>query len=395
MQTKERMIEEKPLNFIGQSPAVNDQFSGALMSLDWQEMGKRVGSKTEQDVRRALAKSRLQFEDFMALVSPAAEAFLPQMLRRSQQLTRRRFGYGMGVFAPLYLSNTCANECSYCGFSMSNPIKRLTLNESNVSDEVKALKEKGFDNLLLVTGETSKVSMPYFKRMLPLIAPNFSHLSMEVQPLEVNDYKELRQFGLDAVLVYQETYNTTTYAKHHTKGKKADFNFRLDAPDRLGQAHIHKIGLGVLLGLDDWRTDSVLLAHHLRHLQKRYWRSRFSVSFPRIRPCEGGIQVKSEITDKQLIQLVCAWRLFDEDLELTLSTRESADFRNNVLPIGFTSMSAESKTQPGGYSESSKEALEQFEISDDRSIDEVSQLIKAHGLEVIWKDWDKAYNQSF
>lgn len=395
MQIKEQIIAAKPLKFIEQSPVVKNQFSDGVTSLDWQATGQRISAKTEQDVRRALAKPRLQYEDFMALVSPAAEPFLPEIVAKSQQLTRQRFGHGMGVFAPLYLSNTCANECSYCGFSMSNPIKRLTLSETNVSDEVKALKAKGFDNLLLVTGETSKVSMPYFKKMLPLITPHFSHLSMEVQPLTVTDYKELRQFGLDAVLVYQETYNKITYAKHHTKGKKADFNFRLDAPDRLGKSHMHKIGLGVLLGLDDWRTDSVFLAHHLRHLQKHYWRSRFSISFPRIRPCEGGIQVKSEITDKQLIQLVCAWRLFDEDLELTLSTRESAYFRDHVLPIGFTSMSAESKTQPGGYSEGSKDALEQFEISDDRSIDEIGTLIKSHGLEVIWKDWDKAYNHTF
>ncbi|MCZ2722929.1 2-iminoacetate synthase ThiH [Marinomonas sp. 15G1-11] len=395
MQTKAQRTDSKPLYFIEQSAVIKDQFSEGLTALDWQHTSQQVSSKTELDVRRALAKSRLQFEDFMALVSPAAEAFLPAIVAKSQQLTRQRFGHGMGVFAPLYLSNTCANECSYCGFSMSNPIKRLTLNEDNVSDEVRALKEKGFDNLLLVTGETSKVSVPYFKRMLPLITPHFSHLSMEVQPLEVNDYVELRSFGLDAVLVYQETYNKITYAKHHTRGKKADFNFRLDAADRLGQSQMHKIGLGVLLGLDDWRTDSVFLAYHLRHLQKRYWRSRFSISFPRIRPCEGGIQVKSEITDKQLIQLVCAWRLFDEDLELTLSTRESADFRDHILPIGFTSMSAESKTQPGGYSESSKEALEQFEISDDRPIDEITRLIKSHGLDVIWKDWDKAYNQEF
>lgn len=381
-----------PLNFIGQSSSVQGQFSDVILSLDWQTTTASIDKQTAEDVRRVLAKTNLQIDDFITLVSPAAQAFLPEMVAKSQQLTRQRFGFGMSLFAPLYLSNTCANECSYCGFSMSNPIKRLTLNESDVENEVSALKAKGFDHILLVTGETSKVSLSYFKKMLPIITPSFNHLSMEVQPLEVDEYSALRGLGLDAVLVYQETYNKTTYAKHHIKGKKSDFNYRLDAPDRIGQAQMHKIGLGVLLGLDDWRTDSVFLAHHLRHLQKRYWRSRFSISFPRIRPCEGGIEVESEITDKQLIQLVCAWRLFDADLDLSLSTRESAHFRDNVLPIGFTSMSAESKTQPGGYAEDAQSALEQFEISDERQVGDIAELIQSHGLEVIWKDWDKAYN---
>ncbi|MFT2109716.1 2-iminoacetate synthase ThiH [Marinomonas sp. 2405UD68-3] len=381
-----------PLNFIGQSTAVQGQFSDVVSSLNWQTTAASIDSQTAEDVRRVLVKKNLQIDDFITLVSPAAQAFLPEMVAKSQQLTRQRFGFGMSLFAPLYLSNTCANECSYCGFSMSNPIKRLTLNESDVENEVRALKTKGFDHILLVTGETSKVSLSYFKKMLPIITPSFNYLSMEIQPLEVDEYSALRGLGLNAVLVYQETYNKTTYAKHHIKGKKSDFNYRLDAPDRIGQAQVHKIGLGVLLGLDDWRTDSVFLAHHLRHLQKQYWRSRFSISFPRIRPCEGGIEVGSEITDKQLVQLVCAWRLFDADVELSLSTRESAHFRDHVLPIGFTSMSAESKTQPGGYAEDAQSALKQFEISDERQVSDIAKLIQSHGLEVIWKDWDKAYN---
>ncbi|MFQ3185399.1 MAG: 2-iminoacetate synthase [Marinomonas primoryensis] len=380
--TKVRLLE--------QTPAIAGQFSEFVENVDWQSVTRSHEEKTEQDVLRALGKNKLNVDDFTALISPAAEPYLLEMVDKSEKLTLQRFGNILSLFAPLYLSNTCANECTYCGFSMSNAIKRLTLNESQVQKEVRAIKSKGFDHLLLVTGETNKVSMPYFERMIPHIKPYFSQLSMEVQPLDTAEYKTLQTIGLDGVLVYQETYRRKTYLEHHLRGNKSNFNYRLDAPDRIGQAGIHKIGLGVLLGLEDWRTDSVMMAHHLRHLQKRYWRSRFSVAFPRIRPCEGGIVPKSVISDRQLVQLIAAWRLFDRDLEMSLSTRESAEFRNHAVRMGFTTMSAESKTQPGGYADDSQEALEQFEISDERSVADISAMIRSQGREVVWKDWDPA-----
>jgi 2-iminoacetate synthase len=373
-----------------QTPAIAGQFSEFVENVDWQSVTRSHEEKIEQDVLRALGKNKLNVDDFTALISPAAEPYLLEMVDKSEKLTLQRFGNILSLFAPLYLSNTCANECTYCGFSMSNAIKRLTLNESQVQKEVRAIKSKGFDHLLLVTGETNKVSMPYFERMIPHIKPYFSQLSMEVQPLDTAEYKTLQTIGLDGVLVYQETYRRKTYLEHHLRGNKSNFNYRLDAPDRIGQAGIHKIGLGVLLGLEDWRTDSVMMAHHLRHLQKRYWRSRFSVAFPRIRPCEGGIVPKSVISDRQLVQLIAAWRLFDRDLEMSLSTRESAEFRNHAVRMGFTTMSAESKTQPGGYADDSQEALEQFEISDERSVADISAMIRSQGREVVWKDWDPA-----
>lgn len=378
------------IRLLEQSPAVEGQFSYFVENTDWQAVTQSHQEKNEQDVLRALSKSKLDVNDFAALIAPAAEPYLLEMVAKSEQLTLQRFGNTLSLFAPLYLSNTCANECTYCGFSMSNAIRRLTLNETQVGKEVAAIKGKGFDHILLVTGETNKVSMPYFERMIPLIKPHFSLLSMEVQPLDADDYKQLQGIGLDGVLVYQETYRRKTYLEHHLRGNKSNFNYRLDAPDRIGQAGIHKIGLGVLLGLEDWRTDSVMMAHHLRHLQKRYWRSRFSVAFPRIRPCEGGIVPKSVISDRQLVQLIAAWRLFDRDLEMSLSTRESPEFRHHAVRMGFTTMSAESKTQPGGYADDSQEALEQFEISDERPVAEIMAMIREQGREVVWKDWDPA-----
>lgn len=362
-------------------------FEASVAALNWDEEKLSVYGKNAADVKRALTAKRLTIEDFKALISPAAEPFVKEMAIRSYQLTRQRFGNGINFFVPLYLSNACANECLYCGFSVHNPIKRLILKEEQVEQEMRVLKKRKFDHILLVTGETEKVSMPYFERMLPLIRKQFSHISMEIQPLETSQYRRLRQMGLDAVLVYQETYHPGSYAKYHTRGKKRDYGYRLDTPDRAGRAGVHKIGLGVLLGLDDWRTDSVYLAHHLGHLKRHYWRSRFSVSFPRIRPCVGGIKPQSLLSDKQFMQLVSAWRLFDADLELTLSTRESADFRNRIIALGFTSMSAGSSTQPGGYVEAAA-ALKQFEISDTRSVEAMAGVVSQLGLEVIWKDWE-------
>jgi len=385
-----RDVASHKIRLLEQSPAVEGQFSHFVESTDWHAMTQSHQEKTEQDVLRALSKSKLNVEDFAALISPAAEPYLLEMVAKSEQLTLQRFGKTLSLFAPLYLSNTCANECTYCGFSMSNAIKRLTLNEFQVEKEIAAIKDKGFDHILLVTGETNKVSMPYFERMIPLIKPHFSQLSMEVQPLNSEEYKRLQTIGLDGVLVYQETYRRKTYLEHHLRGNKSNFNYRLDAPDRIGQAGIHKIGLGVLLGLEDWRTDSLMMAHHLRHLQKRYWRSRFSVAFPRIRPCEGGIVPKSIITDRQLVQLIAAWRLFDWDVEMSLSTRESPEFRHHAVRMGFTTMSAESKTQPGGYADDAQAALEQFEISDERPVADIIAMIRSQGREVVWKDWDPA-----
>ncbi|SBS27283.1 2-iminoacetate synthase [Marinomonas aquimarina] len=380
------------IRVLHQSPAVAGQFSAELEALNWDATTAQHQNATEADVRRALAKPKRDINDFAALISPAAKPFINEMVAESERLTLQRFGKTVSLFAPLYLSNTCANECTYCGFSMSNAIKRLTLDEAQIEREIAAIKQKGFDHILLVTGETQKVSMPYFERMLPLFKPAFSQLSMEVQPLEMEEYAQLKELGLDGVLVYQETYRRSTYLEHHLRGNKSDFNYRLDAPDRIGQAKVHKIGLGVLLGLDDWRTDSIMMAHHLRHLQKRHWRSRFSVAFPRIRPCAGGIVPKSVISDLELVQLIAAWRLFDADLEMSLSTRESPEFRNHAARMGFTTMSAESKTQPGGYADDAKEALEQFEVSDERSVTEVANDIRAQGREVVWKDWDISLN---
>jgi len=250
------------------------------------------------------------------------------------------------------------------------------------------LKAKGYDHILLVTGEAnSTVGVDYIDNAIRLIRSHFSNITIEVQPLDKPDYERLKESGLYAVLVYQETYHRGEYKKHHPKGKKSNFDYRLETPDRLGRAGVHKIGLGALFGLEDWRADSFFTALHLRYLQKTYWKTKYSISFPRLRPFSGGLEPKVEMTDADLVQLICAFRLLDEDVELSMSTRESESFRNHIVQLGITSISAESKTNPGGYAVE-PQSLEQFEISDERSTEEIAQMLKSQGLEVIWKDWE-------
>ncbi|WP_375751936.1 2-iminoacetate synthase ThiH [Vibrio sp. HN007] len=367
-------------------------FFEQTQGMDWDDTSLSIYSKTTRDVVRALNKSTLDLEDFKALISPAAENYLEEMAQKSFVLTRKRFGNIVGLYAPLYLSNLCSNVCTYCGFSMDNRIKRKVLNEKEIKGELDAIKRMKFDNILLVTGEhEAKVGFEYLAKAISQTKDKFSYVNMEVQPLEEHEYKGLVNVGLDGVMIYQETYNSRTYSQHHLRGRKADYQFRIETPDRLARVGIDKIGLGVLIGLDDWRTDSFYLATHLNYLEKRYWRTRYSISFPRIRPCESGFQPKSLMTDRQLVQLICAYRLFNNEVELSLSTRESERFRDNAVKLGITNMSAGSKTQPGGYANNSQE-LEQFSIDDSRTPSEVALAIERANLVPVWKDWDSAYS---
>ena len=360
--------------------------------LNWDDISLSIYAKTAADVECALGKSKRDLEDFKALISPAAEPYLEQMAQQSVALTRKRFGNTMSLYIPLYLSNLCANACSYCGFSMENKIKRRTLTQVEIEAEIAAIKAMKFDSVLLVTGEhETKVGMNYFRQMVPVIKAHFNYLAMEVQPLKQDEYRELKLLGVDAVMVYQETYHPSTYAQHHLRGNKTNFEFRLETPDRLAKAGIDKIGIGALIGLEEWRTDCFFAAAHLDYLEQTYWQTRYSISFPRLRPCAGELQPKSVMTDKQLVQLICAYRLLNPEVELSLSTRESEVFRDNVLPLGITTMSAASKTQPGGYALQDTE-LEQFEISDDRSASSVEAMIRDKGFAPVWRDWHSAYS---
>lgn len=365
-----------------------NSFSDIFETYNWDETKASIYAKTSDDVKRALASTKRTLEDFKALVSPAAMPYLEQMARLSQLLTLKRFGKVIQMYVPLYLSNECSNICTYCGFSYDNKVKRKTLSPMEIMQEVAVIKDMGYEHVLLVTGEDNvNVHVDYFKKVLELIRPHFAHISMEIQPMDLEDYHQLIPHGLNTVLVYQETYHQDDYKKHHPKGKKSNFKYRLETPDRLGKAGIHKMGLGVLIGLEDWRTDCFFTALHLDYLEKKYWQSKYSLSFPRLRPFSGGLEPKVEMNDRELVQLICAYRLFNEEVELSISTRESPNFRNNIIKLGITSMSAGSKTNPGGYIVE-PESLEQFEISDERSPADIASVIAAQGYQAVWKDWD-------
>lgn len=373
-------------------------FVSVLEKHPWEAMAARLAAATRADAERALTRAErgdCDFDDFIALLSPAAAPLLEPMARLAHARTVRRFGRTMQLFAPIYLSNECQNVCTYCGFSVTNKIPRRTLTPGEILREAGVLKKLGFEHVLIVTGEAPRqVGIPYFCDALDLLRPHFAHLSMEVQPLETADYAKLREHGLNSVIVHQETYHAGEYRKHHPRGRKADFDWRVETPDRLGAAGVHKIGLGALFGLEDWRTDAAFMGLHLAYLEKTYWRSRYSIAIPRLRPHAGAVQPKVEMTERDLVQTMAAFRLFDGEVEISLSTRESPKFRDHAIRLGVTSMSAGSKTNPGGYAEGDESSLEQFEINDNRTPDEVRAMLRASGYEPVAKDWDHAYERS-
>ncbi len=365
-------------------------FKELFDTYNWEEVQASIYAKTAHDVEEALNKNHRDLEDFKALISPAALPYLEQMSQLSHRLTLKRFGRTMQMYVPLYLSNECQNICNYCGFSFHNHIKRKTLTDEEIIKEVEAIKAWGYEHVLLVTGEANQtVGVEYLKNAIRLIRDRFANISIEVQPLNQNEYEELSAEGLNTVLVYQETYHQDNYKAHHPKGKKSNFYYRLETPDRLGKAGVHKMGLGVLLGLEDWRVDSFFTALHLDYLEKTYWQTKYSISFPRLRPAEGVLPPKMELKDKDLAQLICAYRIFNGEVELSISTRENERFRNNIIKLGITSISAGSKTNPGGYAVD-PESLEQFAISDERTPSEIAVMLKQQGYEPVWKDWDFA-----
>ena len=358
---------------------------------NWVEVSDFIYSRTENDVRLALGKEKRTLNDFAALISPAAKGFLEKMALKSKRLTEERFGKTISLFAPFYLSNKCQNICTYCGFSLNNKIRRKTLSDSEIRKECEAIKSLGFEHVLLVTGEANKtVGMDYFLNALKIIRPYFANVSMEVQPLDEEEYVRLKDAGVHSILVYQETYNKEAYKEFHPKGKKSNFEYRLATPDRIGNAKMHKIGIGALMGLSDWRVDTFFTALHLEYLERKYWESKYAISFPRLRPFSGGKVDSKLMSERDLTQVICAYRLLNQELELSLSTRESEKFRDHIIHLGITTMSAGSKTNPGGYAVEPL-SLEQFEIDDVRSPQAIEKVIKKQGKEAVWKDWDRSY----
>ena len=369
-------------------------FSEELSQYSWEETTERIMAKRSADVETALGKQRLTIDDFMALVSPAAAPYLEVMARLSRRYTQERFGKTISMYIPMYITNSCSNSCVYCGFNRHNKFDRVILTPEQIERECRAIRRLApFDNLLLVTGENPRAAgVDYIERALGICRPYFNNLSIEVMPLSSEEYYRLTQAGLNGVVCFQETYNRANYKLYHPAGMKSDFEWRLGGFDRMGQAGVHKIGMGVLIGLEEWRTDTTMLALHLQYLRKRYWKTRYSVNFPRMRPSEGHFQPNVVISDRELAQLTFAFRIFDHDVDISYSTRECAALRNGMATLGVTSMSAGSKTDPGGY-EVYPQSLEQFAVSDERTPAQVAADLRSAGYEAVWKDWDKVFDR--
>lgn len=315
------------------------------------------------------------------------------MAQLSHRYTLERFGKTISMYIPMYVSNACSNCCVYCGFNHNNPLTRVTLTMDQVRAECEAIRELGpFENLLIVSGEHPKINgADYIEEVLKTARPYFNNLTIEVGPMSTEEYERLTHSGLNGVVCFQETYHKANYRNYHPKGMKSIFDWRVNGFDRMGQAGVHKIGMGVLIGLEDWRTDLTMLARHLRYLRKNYWKTKYSINFPRMCPAEGGYQPKVVMSDRELAQVTFAFRIFDHDVDISYSTRENPTFRANMMKLGVTSMSAGSKTEPGGY-RSTPDALEQFEVSDPRSPKAVTEEIRKLGYEAVWKDWDKIFD---
>ena len=370
-------------------------FSDELLNIDWDETTERIAAKSDADVRRALGRERCDVDDFMALISPAALPYLETMARLSKRYTEERFGRTMSMFIPLYITNSCSNSCVYCGFHRSNPMRRTILTIEQIEDEYRAIKRLApFENILLVTGENpAKAGVPYLARAIDVAKKYFSNIKIEVMPLSSEEYRLLAEHGLNGVICFQETYNRRNYKVYHPAGKKSDFVWRVDGFDRMGMAGVHSIGMGALLGLErEWRTDVTMMAYHLRYLQRHYWRTRYSVNFPRMRPAQNeGFQPNCFVSDRELAQVTFAMRIFDHDVDISYSTREPEFIRDNMCTLGVTTMSAGSRVNPGGY-HTFPEALEQFAVSDSRTASEIEVRLRELGREPVWKDWDASFD---
>jgi 2-iminoacetate synthase len=347
---------------------------------------------------------------FATLLGPMDDLQLTKLARRSEMITRRFFGRTMRLFAPLYLSNECINNCQYCGFSRDNPILRVTLSAEEIEREAQHLIKNGFRNILLVSGEHPKfVSNRYLRDVVKRLVSMVPSVSLEVAPMETEDYQPLVALGAEGLVVYQETYEREIYSELHTAGPKRDFDWRLECPERAYAAGFRRIGIAALFGLREWRSEVIALAEHLEYLLKKCWRAQLTVSLPRLRPAAGGFQPRFAFSDRELLQVLCAFRVTFPQVGIVLSTRESAKFRDFLMPLGVTMMSAGSRTEPGGYTGQGTQSLHltvkgriivascngsraegQFEVEDSRSPQEVAKAIRAHGLEPVWKDWDSA-----
>lgn len=394
-------------------------FVAEFNSLPLEALIKKSLTADSAAVREAAAKNKFSLSDFAALISPAGSEILETLGRRAHAMTQQRFGKTIRLFAPLYVSNECINNCTYCGFSRDNPILRVTLSLDEVKREADALKAQGFRNLLLVAGEHPKfVSNNYLQDCIAMLHPEWPGISLEVGPMETEEYRPLVAAGADGLVVYQESYDRAVYAEMHTAGPKRNFDWRLETPERAYAAGFRRLGISPLYGLADWRLEALSVAAHADYLLRKCWKAALTISTVRIRPCAGEFEPRTHISDRELAQLICALRIMFPDVGIVLSTRETPKLRDGLIPLGVTMMSAGARTEPGGYTGAGREKIHQtvrgrivevsgatewasenghptnatgqFNVGDERQPGEIADLIRRLGYEPVWKDWDAA-----
>ena len=327
----------------------------------------------------------LEFASFSKLLGDLSDSELSELAIKAQQLTKQHFGNTIQLYIPLYLSNECCNSCLYCGFNINQAIIRQTLSLQEATQQLQIIKQKGFDSILLLTGENKTIAgVDYLVPIIKQAQKLFSYIALEIFPCSTEEYEKLIQAGVSGLTIYQETYNKTTYSQMHPHGPKRNFSFRYDAPERALEAGMRKIGLGFLLGLSPWQEEAIYLAEHLHYLMKNYWKADFTVSFPRIHKSPDNCAAYP-VSDRDFVQMILAFRVAFPKVGIILSTRENEEIRDNLLGLGVTQISAESKTNPGGYSDNDSD--EQFQINDHRSLDEIIKIIQKKGFDPVIKDW--------
>ncbi|MGG6314140.1 2-iminoacetate synthase ThiH [Paenibacillus macerans] len=355
-----------------------------LESFPFQEQLQEI---SDADIRRALAKPRLTEEDLLALLSPAAGMHLEAIAQKAQRITRNQFGNVIQLFSPMYVSDYCVNHCEYCSFSSIYDFPRRKLNMDEVEKEAAAIASTGIRHILLLTGESRRDSpVEYLKDCVSVLRKHFASIGIEVNPMSVTEYRELAEAGVDSLTVFQEVYHRDTYGKLHIKGPKRNYRNRMDAPERGCAAGYRSVNIGALLGLHDWRQEAFIAALHADYLQTKYPSCEISLSIPRFRPFLGDYSPESAVTDRALVQVMLAYRLFLPRAGITLSSREPARLRDKLVHLGVTKMSAGVSTAVGGHSQTG--GTPQFEISDGRSVPEIREMLYRNGMQPVFKDWD-------
>ena len=350
---------------------------------------------TSSDVERAIGADEPGPRELAALLSPAAHPFVEVMAQRARDMTQRRFGRTISMYAPLYLANYCTNGCAYCGFASDRPQPRHRLELPEVEKELAMLKEAGFEEVLLLTGErTTHAGFDYLLECVSLAARRFHAVGIEVFPMTTREYALLAEAGCSGVTVYQETYDPRTYDRLHRWGLKKDYLDRLETPARAMEAGMRTVGLGVLLGLSDPVFDAVCLLRHAGHLRRIHWKSGITLSFPRLRPQAGNFRGEFPVDEAWLARLVFAFRIVLPDVPLLLSTRERPEFRDGMAGLGISKMSAGSRTTVGGYGEAEPTTEGQFEVSDQRSVPDVCAMLRTRGLMPVFKNWDSVFRDA-